>query len=290
MNAAERAAHQYADAGWPVFPCRPGHKLPLLPSAHPASGLPEGGSRCAGECGREGHGFRDAVTDHAAISRWWRRAPDANIGVATGAPGPDVIDVDVKPGVSGYAAWNTAKAAGLLTGARAIVRTPSGGMHAYYAGTAQRSATIAGRALDFRAAGGYVVAPPSWSGEHGRGYEVLAHQASDAAVDWQAIRRLVDPEPEHHRRPRPAPAPAAGRDGVAHLAGWLASQPEGSRNDRLFWASCRAVEAGDEDTLTALARAAESAGLASREVAATIASARRTARAVEPRPFEREAG
>src|SRR6185437_679516 len=86
------AAHRYAEHGWPVFPVQPGEKLPLLPSAHP-----DGGAPCAGECGREGHGFHDATTDHQVISRWWNRAPEANVGIATGSPGPDVVDVDRKP-------------------------------------------------------------------------------------------------------------------------------------------------------------------------------------------------
>ena len=48
-----------------------------------------------------------------------------NVAIATGAPGPDVLDVDVKPDGSGFAAFNRLKQAGLLTGARALVRTPT---------------------------------------------------------------------------------------------------------------------------------------------------------------------
>jgi Bifunctional DNA primase/polymerase, N-terminal len=38
------------------------------------------------------HGFRDATTDPDQIRRWWRRQPDANLAIATGAPSPDVLD------------------------------------------------------------------------------------------------------------------------------------------------------------------------------------------------------
>jgi len=92
------AAHRYADGGWPVFPCRPGSKLPATE-----------------------HGFLDATTGHRQISRWWSAQPDANVAIATGDPGPDVLDVDLKAGRSGFAALNQAKHAGLVDGARAVV-------------------------------------------------------------------------------------------------------------------------------------------------------------------------
>src|ERR1700722_901087 len=125
------AALRYALAGWPVFPCKRRLKVPAIPAAHPPQ------HPCRGECGREGHGFHDATTDPDVIRAWWARYPRANIGIATGAPGPDVLDVDARPDGNGWAALNRLKRAGLLTGARALVRTRSGGLHVYFAGTAQ---------------------------------------------------------------------------------------------------------------------------------------------------------
>ncbi len=66
---------------------------------------------------------------------------------------------------------------------------------------------------------------------------------------------------------------------MSHLAAWVAGlAPDGhNRNDGLFWAACRAAEAGDDTALAELAAAARSTGLSDREIAATIRSARRTA-------------
>ena len=262
----EVAAHRYADAGWPVFPCRPGSKLPATE-----------------------HGFLDATTGHRQITRWWSGQPDANVAIATGDPGPDVLDIDLKHGRSGYAALNEARRAGLADGACAMIRTPSGGSHFYYRGTDQRSGAIAERALDFRGRGGYVVAPPSWSAQTGRRYEVVARQASDATLDWAAIRRHLVPEPEHQSPTRP-PGTAGRPREVGHLAAWMAAQQEGNRNAALFWAAARACEAGDDTALAEIARAARETGLGNREITATIRSARRTAgRPFEPAP-QREAG
>jgi len=66
-----RFALEYAGRGWPVFPCRPGRKEPATR-----------------------HGFLDATTDPDQIRAWWRRDPAANLAIATGLPGPDVLDVD----------------------------------------------------------------------------------------------------------------------------------------------------------------------------------------------------
>jgi len=182
---AEHAAHRYADAGWPVFPCRPGSKLPATE-----------------------HGFHDATTSHRQIARWWSAQPEANLAIATGDPGPDVLDVDLKDGRSGYAALAQARRAGLAAHPRAVIRTPSGGAHLYYRGTSQRSGTIPAAALDFRGQGGYVLAPPSLSAETGRPYEVISHQPSDATVDWEAVRRHLTPAREHQPPARPGPGAA----------------------------------------------------------------------------------
>jgi hypothetical protein len=246
-------AQAYAAHGWPVFPCQPGSKEPATR-----------------------HGFLDATTDPDRIAWWWRRQPGANVAVATGQPGPDVLDVDQhRAAGSGFAALNRLKRAGLAEGASAIVSTPSGGLHLYFAGSGQRSGKLPRHHLDFKAVGGYILAPPSQVS--GRPYTVIRHQARAGRLDWASVIGLLEP------RCQPASRPAVARDGdLSHLAGWAGRLREGNRNDGLFWAACRAAEAGDETVLAELAAAAESAGLAGREITATIASARRTARLRQP--------
>jgi hypothetical protein len=56
----------------------------------------------------------------------------------------------------------------------------------------------------------------------------------------------------------------------------VARLPEGNRNDGLFWAANRALEAGLTD-LGELAEAARNTGLGEREITRTLASARRRA-------------
>jgi hypothetical protein len=187
MTSILGQALAYASTRWPVFPTRPD-----------ADPCPNPG-RCQCKAPVTPNGFKDASTDPTVIRGWWRRWPDANVAIATGAPGPDVLDVDVKPAGSGFAALNKLKRAGLLTGAARLVRTRSGGLHVYYAGTSQRGGALPRHHLDFKAAGGYVLAPPSRV--HGKPYELLDHRPGAAALDWAAVKRLLDPP-----RRRPAPA------------------------------------------------------------------------------------
>ena len=148
-DPALRQALAYARRGWPVFPCLPGQKIPAT-----------------------AHGFRDATTDPDQITEWFTRHPDWNLAIATGAPGPDVLDVDQHgPAGNGYAALGRLRRAGLLDGAAAYVRTPSGGLHAYFTGTAQRSGHLSAQHLDFLSSGGYILAPPSQV--DGRPYQLL---------------------------------------------------------------------------------------------------------------------
>ena len=161
----------YAMAGWPVFPCKPGRKVPNTE-----------------------HGFLDATTSTAEIRAWWAVHPSDNVAIATGALGPDVLDVDVKPDGDGFAAFNRLRRAGLLTGARALVRTRSGGLHVYYAGTAQPSGRLVRHFLDLKAAGGYVIAPPSF----------VAADETGPAGGVRAAR-----PPARHWPPRMAGRPAA---------------------------------------------------------------------------------
>jgi Bifunctional DNA primase/polymerase, N-terminal len=187
VNALLEAALGYAACGWPVFPCRP--------NANPCP-APD---RCQCKAPVTANGFKDAITDPAVIRAWWARCHDANVAIATGAPGPDVLDVDVKPDGNGFAALNMLKRAGLLTGAARMVRTRGGGLHVYYAGTSQRGGALPRHRLDFKAAGGYVLAPPSRI--HGSPYELVDQRDGTAEMDWQAAKRVLNPPRQPVRRP-----------------------------------------------------------------------------------------
>ena len=238
----------YARSGWPVFPCQPGAKIPATR-----------------------HGFRDATTDPVQITSWFGRGSGWNLAIATGAPGPDVLDIDQHgPAGNGYPAFTQLRQAGLVNGAAAYVRTPAGGMHAYFAGSDQHNGHLARHHLDFRSHGGYILAPPSQI--DGKPYSVIARPAGHGGLDWDAVTRLLEPGRQQHLQPRPAP----GLD-LTHLAQWVATQPEGNRNAGLFWAANRALDTDPAADLTPLAVAGRQAGLGDKEVTRTLDSARRTA-------------
>lgn len=215
------------------------------------------------------NGFKDATTDEQVITRWWRIDPERNIGIVTGDPGPDVLDVEgnKKPGGSGWLTFGLLKDAGLLKGALAIIATPSEGIHLYFRGTAQAKGTLPGRHVDFQATGGYVVGAPSFvrSSPYQGAYEVLQQRDANGTLDWTACRKLLAP-PEPRRT---AFSPVHNNPG--NLAGWVAALPEGQRNNGLFWAACRALEEGGDAGV--LVGAAVTAGLPEGEALRTVRSA-----------------
>jgi Bifunctional DNA primase/polymerase, N-terminal len=258
-----RRALAYAARGWPVFPCQAGRKTPAT-----------------------GHGYLDASTDPGQITAWFGRHPGWNLAIATGAPGPDVLDVDQHgPAGNGYTALARLSKAGLLDGAATYVRTPRGGLHAYFTGTAQRNGHLPAHHLDFRSRGGYILAPPSRV--DGKPYEVIRTVQANGALDWAAVTALLEPG-RQPRRPQPGPIP--GQD-LGHLARWVAAQAEGNRNAGLFWAANRALDADPAADLSPLAAAARQAGLGDREISRTLDSARNggTTRTHAP-DYQAEAG
>lgn len=259
------AATTLARAGVPVFPCAPGGKQPLTR-----------------------RGFHDASADPAQVTAWWQRWPGANLALPTGATsGVDVVDVDVHPGGSGFSAFEKARSAGFVEGWAWLVRTPSAGLHAYFlrtSATEQRSWQVPGKHVDFRGDGGYIVLPPSKVPQPDgvlHSYELIAvAQHQPRPVDAAGLRAFLDP-PRPMRAPSNMPAVGARPD---RLAAWVASRPEGARNQGLFWAACRMAEDGHRfDTATSLlGDAASSAGLTEREALTTIGSAYRTATRLGP--------
>jgi hypothetical protein len=260
VNPRLAAALRYAQADWPVFPCITGEKAPATE-----------------------HGFLDATTDPDKITWWWSRNPGRNVAIATGTPGPDVLDVDVHKQGSGFAAFNRLHREGLLDGASAYIRTPGGGLHAYFTGSEQGNGRLPHHHLDFRSKGGYVVAPPSQV--NGTPYELIKRADGHGGLEWAAITRLLEPEPQQ----RPRQSGERPTDGH-RLAEWMAHQQEGNRNDGLFWAANRALDAGLTD-LEELADAARRTGLDDREIARTLASAHRRAdRPVDADPLASKTG
>ncbi|MFF2633481.1 bifunctional DNA primase/polymerase [Microbacterium sp. NPDC058021] len=252
-------AARFAAAGIPVFPCKPAQKRPLTE-----------------------HGFHDATTDAEQLGRWWTQWPQANIGMPTGhASGLEVVDVDVHGAVRGFAAFELARREGLADRWQALVKTASGGMHAYYPADPdheQPSWQAARSGIDFRGKGGYVIVPPSLVLFEGNrsAYELIgAGHGESVPIDGAALRAFLDPKPA----PVSTMTTNARRDvDVERIAAWLATRPEGERNRALYWAACRLAENGvtDQSARTVLGPAAQHAGLGQSEVLTTIRSAYRT--------------
>jgi predicted P-loop ATPase len=134
-----RAALRYAQMGWKVFPCKPCSKQPATR-----------------------HGFKDATTDEAQIREWWERTPDANIGIATGeASGVAVVDEDIRSG--GRESIDALQQTHGEFPPTLTAITGGGGRHFYFRkppGIDLRCGKPA-EGVDFKADGGYVLAPPS---------------------------------------------------------------------------------------------------------------------------------
>jgi hypothetical protein len=134
------AALYYAAAGYCVFPCRPGAKVPATQ-----------------------HGCRDATADADRITAWWRSQPTANVAITTAG----LLVVDIDP--AGLA-WpdDEAHRAAIKAARPPLQRTPRGGFHLFFAVPAGKqwrcSAGLLAAGVDVRTTGGYVVAAPSTVG------------------------------------------------------------------------------------------------------------------------------
>ncbi len=122
-----------------------------------------------------------------------------------------------------------------------VVATPSGGRHFYfrYQPGLKCSAGQIGPGLDVRNDGGYVAAPPSTRPD---GAYAWVSDARTPLAPWPA---WLMPKPRENVQPirDPKAVEAANADRVlAGLVRTVLDAPEGSRNDKLFWAGCRLAE------------------------------------------------
>jgi hypothetical protein len=249
------------ERGWSVFPLRPGTKLPAV-------------DRWA----------ERANSDRARIERYWARRPADNYGIACGPSGLLVVDLDVHDleTANGVTSWCAVldRAGETAWSTTFEVATPSGGVHVYYrpaSGDEDAYRNTAGRlgsGIDTRASGGFVVGPGSHD-ERGP-WEVWADAPVAAVPSWleqllSCERRLPRDGGHADGGHRHAPEPGVRWHG---LVGKMAAAPEGERNSVLHWCACRMAEDGAPvEALDALHLAAVRAGLAEREIEATIRSA-----------------
>jgi hypothetical protein len=134
------AALDYAARGWSVVPVKPHAKTPLVAWQE----------------------FQDRHADAAQLRVWWRRWPDANVGIVTG-PVSRLIVLDIDRAHGGEASlrdWQE-RHGPLPPTLEAI--SGGGGRHLYFmsADPALRNRIGLLPGVDLRARGGLIVAPPS---------------------------------------------------------------------------------------------------------------------------------
>lgn len=128
-----------ARAGVPVFPC-----------------AERDTSRLKAKSPLTKKGFKDRSTDEKVIRGWWKKWPDALAGVVPGDVGAVVIDLDIKKGVDGVAAFRE-----LVPDYEDFpaMRTPSGGEHIWMAAPKGELGNARGalpKGIDVRCDHGYV--------------------------------------------------------------------------------------------------------------------------------------
>jgi len=271
------AALAYAAVGWPVIPvhrwrgdrcsCAKGLSCPH-PAKHP---IPKKWSTVG-------------TVDPTQIEKWWWHYPDANVGLLTGVAF-DVLDIDSPEAfdrlwvVSGH---DGIPSLDVLTGGSPIVKTPRG-WHCHMAPTGRPSATKVGGldGVDWRAKGGFVVAPPSTRG--GLAYEWLTTDTRETPPPPDWLMALLPKA--RSVRPSTAPVLVSRGCGAAALQGEcerMEGAPVGTRNDQLnrsAFALGQLVGAGvllAHEVGEALLHVAVLSGLSEDEARATIRSGMRS--------------
>jgi hypothetical protein len=292
------AALEYGRCGIGVFPLGNDGKRPFFAAQRACRAR-----GCRG-CEAFGHGFYDATTEPERLREMWRLA-DPEAGIAARLPG-QIIVVDVDPrhgGLTWLATRPPLDPTLMVWSGRG-----DGGRHHYYLappGHVDPSA-LRGTGVDLKTHRGYVALPPTRHRSGGRYRWDRSVAVPQALPAWLAAL-CMDPTP-HQRlvthpdarankaREREAAATAPGRSSSGSVGGRIgpATQyrqllavvrraPQGHRNDRLFWAACRAGELITSGSLTwerasaGLVSAAVTAGLSLAEAEATVESGLRSA-------------
>jgi hypothetical protein len=266
-----RAAQVFAARGYAVVPmhtARPGESCTCPDPACPDPG----------EHPRLRSWQQLAAVDPALVGEWWRRWPDANLGLATGRRF-DVLDLDGDQGMEAL------RAALSITPAEhpgPVARTGGGGWHLLYRSTGLGNRVRLLPGVDWRGRGGLIVAPPSRHTSGGR-YAWLRPLTATLPEIPAGLRRLLAPPPAERTTLPPAPAPTGrwgsyGRTALARERTAVAAAPPGRRNVTLNRAAfnlgqlvaARVLDA--EEVQAVLLAAAMEAGNPEAKARATITS------------------
>lgn len=103
------------------------------------------------------YGFMEATQDIAKIEEWWKKWPNAGIGISCGHSNLVTMDIDVKNNPN---ALDIFYSLGISDEGCLHALTPSGGSHIVYSGLSNTSSNKP-LGLDIRSKGAYFLAPPS---------------------------------------------------------------------------------------------------------------------------------
>jgi hypothetical protein len=246
---------------WPVFLLAPLDKEPFIPKRHGGSGV------------------HDATCDGEQIRAWGKLCPNGNIAVACGEKSGIVV-IDVDPRHAGDSAIRG------LAAKHSFPKTPrartgNGGYHLVlcYQEGIRSSAGKLGPGLDVRSTGGYIVAPPSFTGPSPAGsgglyvWELSPFDLEPPVMPAWLVEMLSPPPRQITQF-----APGAGDGSLSGILRFVAKAPDGNRNNGLYWAACRCreiVENGflsEMEAIHRLSEAAVHAGLSGTEAMRTILS------------------
>lgn len=257
-------ALEYAKEGIRVFPLYPKSKFPATK-----------------------RGVLDASSDLDRVREWWEPNPIQNIAIATGLQF-DVIDLDGATGIKNF------KERFPKADFRKIrsVRTPNGGFHLYcqtWPDSTNRAGMLGrGSCVDYRALGGYVVAPPSKAWTKTAPKELRAyrwHSSPGAPLLELDLSEFFDDQlidADDLIEPREANSfTHYGRAALANAVESIMEAVSGTRNDTLNIESLAIYElvaGGEIPEVKAneyLYRAAKLCGLEEIEIRRTMESAKR---------------
>jgi hypothetical protein len=207
------AALAYAAAGWPVLPLH-------TPRPAGACSCRKPSCKSIGKHPRTINGLKDASADPDVIRAWWKKWPDANIGLRT--DGRVVLDFDPKDGgLETLARWEAEHPEDIAAAPRNLTGVHNGrrGVHLRFllgAGTVGPSVRRVGAGVDVRAGeGSLIVAAPS---PHGTGVRYEWGPGDEPALPaWLEALLVGDAEVRPTLEELLAAPPEPGRRN-----GWLA--------------------------------------------------------------------